>query len=163
MVLERETGLDDVISTGTTLDAEVTSELLGTIFHNGTPLHDGAVIIRQGRIAAAGCTLPLSDAPNIATNIHMRHRAAMGISENADAVVIVVSEETGTISLAVDGKLQRGLKPEVLRQKLLEAFGRAPKPKKASRLSLGRRTKPTGELASVKLATGGGSNEDSAA
>ena len=141
MVLERETGLDDIVATGTALDAEVTSELLGTIFHHGTPLHDGAVILRHGRIAAAGCTLPLSDSPNIAANVHMRHRAAIGVSENADAVVVVVSEETGTISLAVDGRLQRGLKTEVLRQKLLEAFGRAPKPKQLSRLRLGRREK----------------------
>lgn len=160
MVMERETGLDDIVATGTALDAEVTSELLGTLFYNGTPLHDGAVIIRQGRIAAAGCTLPLSDSPNIATNVHMRHRAAIGLSENADAVVVVVSEETGTISLAVDGKLQRGLKPEALRQKLLEAFGRAPKPKKASRLSLGRRdksaAKPTTDGANR---SGGGADE----
>jgi diadenylate cyclase len=174
MVMERETGLDDVVSTGTALDAEVTSELLGTIFYNGTPLHDGAVIIRQGRIAAGGCTLPLSDSPNIAANVHMRHRAAIGVSENADAVVVVVSEETGTISLAVDGKLQRGLKPDALRQKLLEAFGRAPKPKKVSRLSLGRRDKskekisgkveaPRAELAAKPVSASGGGADDSIA
>ena len=156
IVLERETGLDDIVATGTTLDAEVTTELLGTLFHHGTPLHDGAVIIRQGRIAAAGCTLPLSDSPNIATNVHMRHRAAIGLSENADAVVVVVSEETGTISLAVDGKLQRGLKPDALRQKLLEAFGRVPKPKRSSGLRLGRRNKtPKADAATLKTGSGG--------
>jgi diadenylate cyclase len=76
--------------------------------HVGTPLHDGAVIVRGQRIVAAGCTLPLSDSPNIATNVHMRHRAALGVSEHSDAVVVVVSEERGTISLAIDGKLIPG-------------------------------------------------------
>ncbi len=123
IVMERETGLDDVIANGTPLDAEVTSQLLATLFYNGTPLHDGAVIVRQGRIAAAGCTLPLSDAPNIAANVHMRHRAALGVSETSDAVVVIVSEETGTISLAMNGKLNRGLKSDSLRSKLLEAYG----------------------------------------
>jgi diadenylate cyclase len=132
IVLERETGLDDVINTGTVIDSEVSAPLLTTIFHHGTPLHDGAVIIRNGRIAAAQCTLPLSDAANIPANVHMRHRAAMGVSSTSDAVVVVVSEETGTISIAIDGKLQRGLKPEALRTKLLESFGRLPKPKSSS-------------------------------
>ena len=123
IVVERETGLDDIVATGTVLDAEVTAELLNTIFYAGTPLHDGAVILRGRRLVAAGCTLPLSDSPNIATNVHMRHRAAIGASENSDAVVIIVSEETGTISLAIRGKLIRGLKNDTLRTKLLEAFG----------------------------------------
>lgn len=140
IVLARETGLDDVISTGTVLDAGVTPELLTTIFYSGTALHDGAVILRNGRIVAAGCTLPLSDAPNIATNVHMRHRAAMGVSENSDAVVVIVSEETGTISLSIGGKLDRGLKPELLREKLLTAFGKGVK-KALPRLSLTRRVK----------------------
>lgn len=126
IVLERETGLDDVVATGTRLDAQVSAELLSTIFYSGTPLHDGAVILRGSRIVAAGCTLPLSDSPNIATNVHMRHRAAMGVSEYSDSVVVVVSEETGTITIAIAGKLIRGLKAEVLRTKLLEAFGQAP-------------------------------------
>jgi diadenylate cyclase len=124
IVLERETGLDDIVATGTELDAEVSSELLGTIFYSGTPLHDGAVIIRGGRIIAAGCYLPLSDSPNISANVHTRHRAAIGVSENSDAVVVVVSEETGTVSIAVGGKLNRGLNEEKLRAKLAEAFGR---------------------------------------
>ena len=123
IVMERETGLDDIVATGTVLDAEVTAGLLTTIFYVGTPLHDGAVILRGRRLVAAGCTLPLSDSPNIATNVHMRHRAAIGASENSDAVVIIVSEETGTISLAIRGKLIRGLKNDTLRTKLLEAFG----------------------------------------
>lgn len=125
IVMERETGLDDITATGTMLDAEVTAQLLGTLFHVGTPLHDGAVIVRGNRLVAAGCTLPLSDSPNIATNVHMRHRAAIGVSENSDAVVVVISEERGTVSLAVNGKLIPGLKYETLREKLLEAFGRS--------------------------------------
>lgn len=136
IVMERETGLDDVAATGTILDSEVTAELLTTIFYVGTPLHDGAVILRGSRIVAAGCTLPLSDSPNIATNVHMRHRAAIGASENSDAVVIIVSEETGTVSLAIRGKLIRGLKNDTLRNKLLEAFGQAaPKSGRAARRS----------------------------
>lgn len=124
MVMERETGLGDIAATGTPLDAEVSSELLSTLFHVGTPLHDGAVILSGSRIVAAGCTLPLSDSPNIAPNVHMRHRAAIGVSEHSDAVVVVVSEERGTISLAIKGKLIPGLKDDTLRARLGEAFGR---------------------------------------
>jgi diadenylate cyclase len=138
ILLARETGLDDVITTGTTLNAVVTPELLTTIFYSGTALHDGAVILRNGRLVAAGCTLPLSDAPNIATNVHMRHRAAMGASENSDAVVVIVSEETGTISLSIGGKLDRGQSADLLREKLLTAFGKGAK-KTAPRLHLPRR------------------------
>ena len=126
IVVERETRLDDVIANGTVLDAAVSTELLGTIFYEGTPLHDGAVIVRGDRIVAAGCTLPLTDSPNIATNVHMRHKAAIGESEASDAVVVVISEERGTISLAIGGKLISGLNDETLRRKLLEAFGRGP-------------------------------------
>jgi diadenylate cyclase len=130
IVLEREAMLDDIIATGTHMDAEVSSQLLATIFHHGTPLHDGAVIIRNNRIVAAECRLPLSESSNVAPNVHLRHRAAMGLSENSDAVVVVVSEERGTISVAVNGKLLPGFSPDKLRQKLLEEFGRAPKPPK---------------------------------
>lgn len=140
ILLARETGLDDVIATGTVLNAGVTPELLTTIFYSGTALHDGAVIVRNGLLVAAGCTLPLSDAPNIAANVHMRHRAAMGASESSDAVVVIVSEETGTISIAIGGKLDRGLKPELLREKLLTAFGKGAK-KATPRLSLSRKTR----------------------
>ena len=126
IVIERETRLDDIVATGTALDAQVSSELLATLFYNGTPLHDGAVIIRGGRIVAAGCYLPLSDSPNIATHVHTRHRAAIGESENSDAVVVVVSEERGTVSLAIGGKLISGLNETTLREKLQEAFGRGP-------------------------------------
>jgi len=120
IVIERETGLTDIIETGTPLNAAVTVELLGTIFYSGSPLHDGAVIVRGSRIAAAGCTLPLSDSPHIETTIHTRHKAALGISEVSDAAIIVVSEETGIISLAFEGNLVRGLRDEALQQRLME-------------------------------------------
>ena len=129
IVMERETGLDDILATGTEMDCDVSQELLGTIFYNGTPLHDGAVIIRGNKIAAAGCRLPSSESPNVATTVHMRHRAAIGMSENSDALIVVVSEESGTISIATGGKLIRGLNDKTLRQRLQEAFGIAvPKP-----------------------------------
>jgi diadenylate cyclase len=105
IVLEREEGLDDLIATGTPLDAQVTSELLQTLFHPGSALHDGAVIIRGDRVVAAGCVLPLTDRPGVGSDIHTRHRAAIGVSERSDALVIVVSEETGAISVCEDGRL----------------------------------------------------------
>jgi diadenylate cyclase len=120
IVIERETGLSDIIETGTPLNAIVTVELLGTLFYSGSPLHDGAVIIRGNRIVAAGCTLPLSDSPHIETTIHTRHKAALGISEVSDAAIIVVSEETSIISLAFEGNLVRGLRDEALQQRLME-------------------------------------------
>jgi diadenylate cyclase len=122
IVVERETGLDDLIATGTRVDGEVSAELLETIFHRGTLLHDGAVIIRGDRIVAAGCLLPLTDSPGVSTSIHTRHRAAIGVSERSDALVVVVSEETGAISLSYEGKLVRGLKAETLRARLLNAL-----------------------------------------
>lgn len=118
IVFERQTGLDEIIATGTPLDAAVSVELLDTLFYKGTALHDGAVIIRNGRVVAAGCVLPLTDRPKVDAAIHTRHKAALGMSENSDAVVVVVSEETGTISLAIDGKLARGLPEEKLRERL---------------------------------------------
>jgi diadenylate cyclase len=122
MVIERETGLDDLIATGTRVDGEVSSELLETLFHRGTLLHDGAVIIRGDRIVAAGCLLPLTDSPGVSASVHTRHRAAIGVSERSDALVVVVSEETGAISLSYEGKLVRGLKAETLRGRLLSAL-----------------------------------------
>lgn len=118
IVLEREEGLDDLIATGTPLDAQVTAELLQTIFHPGSALHDGAVIVRGDRVVAAGCVLPLTDRPGVGSDIHTRHRAALGVSERSDALVIVVSEETGSISVGEDGRLTRGMKPEALQERL---------------------------------------------
>jgi len=114
IVIERKTGLNDVIETGVKIDAEVTEELLENIFIPNTPLHDGAVIIRDDRIAAAGCFLPLTENPNTGKQLGTRHRAALGISELSDSLSLVVSEETSVISLAVDGKLIRHLESKTL-------------------------------------------------
>lgn len=123
IVLERETGLSDVIETGTIVNADVNAELLTTLFYPGSPLHDGAVVIRHNRIVAAGCTLPLSENRDIAAQqVHTRHKAALGISEQSDALVLVVSEETGIVSLMLAGKMRRGRRGDVLRQDLLGAF-----------------------------------------
>jgi diadenylate cyclase len=113
MVLERATGLSDSIETGTLINAEVRSDLLCTLFYPGSPLHDGAVILRRDRVVAAGCTLPLSESQKVqGMQVHTRHKAALGISEQSDALVVVVSEETGIISLAFDGKMVRGLRDD---------------------------------------------------
>lgn len=109
IVIERETKLGDVISTGTLIDAEVSAALLENIFFPNTPLHDGAVIIRGDRIYTAGCFLPLTSNSNLSQELGTRHRAALGISEASDALVIVVSEETGKISIALNGSLTRNL------------------------------------------------------
>ncbi len=114
MVFERKTLLDDVLKTGTMVDASASSELLKNLFWNKAPLHDGAVIVRAGRITGAGCMLPLSTNVNLSRDLGMRHRAGIGMSENSDAVVAIVSEETGSISVAVGGMLKRHLAPETL-------------------------------------------------
>jgi diadenylate cyclase len=119
MVLERQTGLNDIISTGRELGARVSAELLSTIFFPNTPLHDGAVVLRGSEVAAAGCLLPLTERRDISPTIGTRHRAAIGLTEKTDAVVIVVSEETGTISLAYGGNLFSDLTEEVLKERLL--------------------------------------------
>lgn len=117
-VFERKTPLDDVLKTGTLLDATVSSELLKNIFWPKAPMHDGAVIIRDGRVAGAGCMLPLSGNVNLSRDLGMRHRAGIGMSEHSDAVVATVSEETGSISVAVGGMLKRHLAPETLERLL---------------------------------------------
>ena len=114
IVFEREILLDDMVRSGTVLDAAVSAELLKNIFFVKAPMHDGAVIIRHGRILGAGCMLPLSKNVNLSRDLGMRHRAGIGMSENSDAVVVIVSEETGSISVAVGGMLKRHLMPETL-------------------------------------------------
>ncbi len=114
IVFERELLLDDMVRSGTVLDAAVSSELLKNIFFIKAPMHDGAVIVRQGRILGAGCMLPLSKNVNLSRDLGMRHRAGIGMSENSDAVVVIVSEETGSISVAIGGMLKRHLMPETL-------------------------------------------------
>ncbi|WP_325244612.1 diadenylate cyclase CdaA [Dysosmobacter sp.] len=114
IVFEREILLDDMVRSGTVLDAAVSSELLKNIFFVKAPMHDGAVIVRNGRVLGAGCMLPLSKNVNLSRDLGMRHRAGIGMSENSDAVVVIVSEETGSISVAIGGMLKRHLKPETL-------------------------------------------------
>ena len=118
IVFERKTLLDDVLKSGTRIDATVSSELLKNVFWNKAPMHDGAVIIRNGRVESAGCMLPLSGNVNLSRDLGMRHRAGIGMSENSDAVVAIVSEETGSISVAVGGMLKRHLAPETLERLL---------------------------------------------
>ena len=114
IVFEQKMQLDDMVRSGTVLDASVSSELLKNIFFVKAPMHDGAVIIRHGRLLGAGCMLPLSKNVNLSRDLGMRHRAGIGMSENSDAVVVIVSEETGSISVAIGGMLRRHLMPETL-------------------------------------------------
>lgn len=119
MVFERDTKLGDQEMTGTIINADPESFLIKNIFFNKAPLHDGAMIIRKNRLHAAGCLLPLSQNPDIIKDLGTRHRAGIGMSENSDAVVVIVSEETGTISIACEGKLTRGYDEQSLKQALI--------------------------------------------
>ena len=118
IVFERHNQTEEILRSGTKLDAEVSSELLKNIFFVKAPMHDGALIIREGRVLGAGCMLPLSRNVNLSRDLGMRHRAGIGMSENSDAVVVLVSEETGSISVAVGGMLKRHLMTETLEQLL---------------------------------------------
>ena len=120
IIFERNIRLNTVIATGTIVNADVSAELIKNMFFNKAPLHDGAVIIRDGRLAAAGCVLPLTQSTNLSKELGMRHRAGIGLSEQSDAVVVIVSEETGAISMAVDGMLKRHLSAATL-DKLLRS------------------------------------------
>jgi diadenylate cyclase len=128
IVIERATGVTDYIETGIQLNAKVSSELLINIFIPNTPLHDGAVIIRKDQIMAAGCYLPLSENPFISKELGTRHRAAIGVSELTDVISVIVSEETGQVSLAMEGEIIRDLKEEQLLAKLYEELKPTPKP-----------------------------------
>ena len=149
MVFERQDLLDDEIKTGTALDCGVSSELLKNIFWNKAPLHDGAVIVRKGRIVGAGCMLPLSGNVNLSRDLGMRHRAGIGMSEHCDAVVAIVSEETGSISVAVGGMLKRHLAPETLERLLRNEL-----------LNDKEDEKKSGQLPLLGLLTGGRKEED---
>ena len=118
IIFERAVDLGSIMLSGTLINADVSAELLKNLFYNKAPLHDGAVIIREGRVAAAGCVLPLTQSHNLSKDLGMRHRAGIGLSEQSDAVVIIVSEETGAISLAIDGTLKRHLNAASLTQLL---------------------------------------------
>jgi len=127
VVVEREVGLNDVTQTGRRIDAVASADLLRTIFYPGTPLHDLAAVVRGERIVAAGCLLPLTERRDVRGLLGTRHRAALGLSETTDAAVVVVSEETGAISLAVGGRLYSNLTPDVLKQRLLSILTPAPR------------------------------------
>jgi len=135
IVFEREVGLNDFAVTGISVDAKATSELIQNIFFNNSPLHDGALIVREGRLLAAACMLPLSNNINLSRDLGMRHRAGVGISERSDAVVIIVSEQSGSISVAVDGMLKRHLSydtvEKLLRKELIASANLKPAKEKA--------------------------------
>src|SRR6476661_3203044 len=118
IAVEREIGLRNYIESGIPLDATLTYDLLVTIFQPGSPLHDGAVILQDNRVAAAACFLPLTVNPRVSRELGTRHRAAIGLTEESDAAAIVVSEESGQIALALDGAIERGLTPDALRDRL---------------------------------------------
>ncbi|MCL2700136.1 MAG: diadenylate cyclase CdaA [Phycisphaerae bacterium] len=118
MAIERSVGLATLSATGTTIDGRVTSSLLNTIFYPGSPLHDMGVIIRNSRVAAAGCQFPLAESEEVDASLGSRHRAALGLSQDTDAVVLVISEETGRVSIAVEGQLYVGLELDGLREML---------------------------------------------
>jgi diadenylate cyclase len=118
VAIEREIGLRNYVESGIPLDAALTYDLLVTIFRPGSPLHDGAVILQEGRIAAAACFLPLTVNPRLSRELGTRHRAAIGLTEESDAAAVVVSEETGIISIALNGEIERGLTPDDLRARL---------------------------------------------
>lgn len=125
IAVERQIGTRPIQETGKPIDGRVTPELLATIFHPHTPLHDGGVIIRDGRIAAAGCVFPLSQQDEATRTLGTRHRAAIGLTEESDAIVVVVSEETGTISIAFNGRLSRGIDEDRLRRTLTSVLHRS--------------------------------------
>ncbi len=122
IVVERLIGINDIIDTGTILDAKITADLLMNVFYPKSPLHDGAVIIKNNRLMAAGCLLPLSSNKYISKELGTRHRAAMGMTESSDALIVIVSEETGAISMAVEGKLQRFLDTSTLRDLMINTL-----------------------------------------
>lgn len=118
VVIERETGINDFLEVGSELDAKLSGNLLSAVFHPQSPMHDGAVIVQRGRLTRAGCFLPLTQNPNVSPRLGTRHRAAIGLTELVDAVAIVVSEETGRVSVVVSGKMTRDLDPITLRKVL---------------------------------------------
>lgn len=122
IVFERDVTLEDVAETGTLINADISAELLGNLFYEGAPLHDGAVIIRQDKVYAAGCVLPLTDKISINKSLGTRHRAGIGITENSDAVTLIVSEETGIISVAKDGQIIRFLEKKNIEKILMDLF-----------------------------------------
>ena len=136
LVFEREVGLNDFAVTGTQIDSDISSELIQSIFYLNSPLHDGALLIRDGRILAAACMLPMSNNINIGRDLGMRHRAGLGISERSDAVAVIVSEQTGSISVAVDGMLKRHLSAETFEKLLRNEFMPREKKKRTKKMKV---------------------------
>ena len=134
IVFERKVGLNDYAVTGTKVDAFITAELIQNIFYHNSPLHDGALLIREGRLLAAACMLPLSNNINLSRDLGMRHRAGVGISERSDAVAVIVSEQSGTISVAVDGMLKRHLDKDTFELLLINELMSANKKKRTKKL-----------------------------
>ena len=130
IVIERNVGLKNVIDGGVQLDAELSYDLLLSIFNTASPLHDGAVVVRRHRIAAASCFLPLTLNPRLSRDLGTRHRAAIGVTEDTDAVAVVVSEETGLLSFVQKGEIKRGLDATKLQEAILDALGLLPKKEK---------------------------------
>jgi diadenylate cyclase len=155
VAIERDVGLGEYIENGCRIDAQLTSELLETIFYPGSALHDGAVILQHDRVAAAGCLFPLTDDTSLSKSMGTRHRAALGISEDTDAVALVVSEETGRISVAVNGKLTGDLNRESRAQLLGELLSKAASPAAQPPLPLAA---PTAPLAKPGPSNGNGSS-----
>ena len=122
IVIERQTALNDRVETGTIIDADISEQLIGNIFYEGAPLHDGAVIVRGDRLYAAGCVLPLTENKNLDKELGTRHRAGIGITEHSDAIAIIVSEETGVISMARDGVITRYLDTKTIEKTLLNLY-----------------------------------------
>lgn len=122
IAIERDTMLNDIIETGVVVDAEISIRLLGNLFYEGSPLHDGGVIIRGARIHAASCVFPLTEKKNIGRNLGTRHRAGVGLSEVCDALIIIVSEETGVVSIAEDGKIRRFVDLKTIEKMLLNMY-----------------------------------------
>jgi len=142
--IERETGMSDYIETGISLDSKISAELLINIFIPNTPLHDGAVILQKNSVAAAACYLPLSESPFISKELGTRHRAALGISEVTDSITVVVSEETGSVSLTKNGELHRDLKPDAFKQMLVNELMTQVKEKQTSSVLWSWRGKKNG-------------------
>ena len=130
IVLPREVGIEEFLEDAVMIDSQLSRKLLLTIFHKNSPLHDGAVVVENNRIKAAGCFLPLSHDPDLDPSLGTRHRAALGLSERTDALIIVVSEETGTASIVIEGKILRNLDQSELRNQLRHAFERPVETKK---------------------------------
>ena len=138
IVFERQTKLGEIVSTGTVVEAAPSAQLIANIFFNKAPLHDGGMIIREGQVYAAGCILPLTSNENVSAELGTRHRAALGMSENSDAVVVVVSEETGQISIAMAGKLTRNYNRVTLREVLERELIGSPEDASGSKRILGK-------------------------